>query len=89
MKNETKNELITGAWANFLALMQIITFVWLVFFLLPFVIYSSFKSYSSHQRIMNDLDVMHKNADRMIIDGKRLLHKMDSVEKLSGGAFAH
>ena len=85
MKNETKNELITGAWANFLAFMQIITFVWLVFFLLPFVIYSSFKSYSSHQRIMNDLDVMHKNADRMIIDGKRLLHKMDSVEKLGGG----
>ncbi|MFO0487630.1 MAG: hypothetical protein ACK5ZY_05080 [Cyclobacteriaceae bacterium] len=85
METKTKNELITGGWANFLALMQIISFVWLVFFLLPFVIYSSFKSYSIHQRIMNDIDVMNKNADRMIIDGKRLLHKMDSVEKSRGG----
>jgi len=63
-------------------LAQIFMFVWVVFFLLPFTVYMFVDQYTYHKKFIRNLDQMHKNADRMIEQNKKIIHRMDSLEKI-------
>jgi hypothetical protein len=38
--------------------------------------------YTYHKKFMRNLDQMRKNADRMIEENKKIIHRMDSLEKI-------